>query len=57
MSAQDDIEYYRRRAAVEASRADSAVEPLVAAVHRNLSERYSAMVREDEEPVTQNMAA
>ena len=41
----EDFAYYRRRAAVEASRAAGATNPKVAAVHRKLAEHYLAVLR------------
>jgi hypothetical protein len=57
MSAQNDLEYYRQRAAIEASRAKLATNPLVAAVHRNLLERYLAIIRESEGRMSPSIAA
>jgi hypothetical protein len=43
---EENLNYYRRRAAEEFNAADSAATETVAAVHRSLAERYLALAGE-----------
>jgi hypothetical protein len=43
---EDNLSYYRRRAAEESIAADGAPSEAVAAVHRSLAERYLALAGE-----------
>ena len=45
---QEDIEYYRRRAAAERVLAGSAERANVAAIHEELARQYEALVEQDE---------
>jgi uncharacterized lipoprotein YmbA len=45
-SAEENLNYYRRRAAEELAAADGASSAVVAAVHKSLAERYSALAGE-----------
>ena len=45
---EDNLNYYRRRAAEELSAAEQAPSAVVAAVHRSLAERYSALAGESQ---------
>lgn len=40
----DDLEYYRRRAATETARAEQAIDPAVARIHAELARAYRARV-------------
>jgi hypothetical protein len=46
----NDIEYFRKRVAVERALAIATREPRAAAVHHELAERYEALVREGKRP-------
>ena len=45
-----DFSYYRRRAEDERRAADKAEAPNISRIHRELAERYSAMIESGEAP-------
>jgi hypothetical protein len=41
----NDLDYFRSRVATERASAEAATDPRVAAIHRELAERYEALVQ------------
>ena len=48
-SFEDNLNYYRRRAAQELAAADGAADEAIAAVHRSLAQRYQALAGEPQQ--------
>ena len=46
-----DLSYYRQRAADELSAADRAQDPAIAQIHREMAQRYHDLLRNDASPM------